>query len=77
MSGNRQHRFNNDKSYMTKQIVSCDEMTGLVHKGRAMDAIYLSFSKSIDIFSIGLCPLSTDICRNSVEKLNKSLLKDL
>lgn len=62
---------------MTRDQTDCDEMTGFVHKGRAVDAVYLYFSKSIDIFSIELLPLSTDSSRNSVEKLNKSLLKDL
>ena len=33
---------------MTNPITFCNEMTGLVDEGRAMDIIYLYFSKAFD-----------------------------
>lgn len=49
VTGNRQHGFNKGKSYMANLIVSCDEMTGFVDKGKTLDVIYLDFSKSFDM----------------------------
>jgi len=46
-----QHRFIKGKSCLTNLINLCDEMTGLVDEGRAVDVVYLDFSKAFDTVS--------------------------
>lgn len=38
----------NRKSWLTKPVALYDKTGGLVHEGRAMDAVYLDFSKAFD-----------------------------
>ncbi|PKU40704.1 rna-directed dna polymerase from mobile element jockey- hypothetical protein [Limosa lapponica baueri] len=46
-----QHGFIKEKSCLTALINLYDEMTGLVDKGRAVDNVYLDFSKAFDTVS--------------------------
>ena len=43
--------FTKGKSYLTNLINFCDEMTGLVDEGRAVDIVYLDFRKAFDTIS--------------------------
>ncbi|GAB0207649.1 mitochondrial enolase superfamily member 1 [Grus japonensis] len=45
-----QHGFTKGKSCLTK-LLTCDEMTGLVDEGRAVDIVYLDFRKAFDTVS--------------------------
>lgn len=40
-----------DRSCLTNLISSCDKVTHLVDEGKAVDAIYLGFSKALDTVS--------------------------
>ncbi|PKU29549.1 rna-directed dna polymerase from mobile element jockey-like [Limosa lapponica baueri] len=46
-----QHGFTKGKSCLTNLINFCDEMTGLVEEGRAVDIDYVDFSRSFDTIS--------------------------
>ena len=50
MTGSSQHGSNKEKSCLTILIAFYDEMIGLVDMGRAVDAVYLDFSKAFDTF---------------------------
>jgi len=43
-----QHGFSERKSCLTNLIAICDGMTGSVDEGRAVDVVYLDFSKAFD-----------------------------
>ena len=46
-----QHRFMKDRSYLTNLISFFNWVTQLVDKGKAVDVVYLDFSKAFDIVS--------------------------
>ena len=45
--GNSQHRFITGKSCLTSLTAFCDDMTGSVDEGRAVDVIFLDFIKAV------------------------------
>ncbi|GAB0182767.1 mitochondrial enolase superfamily member 1 [Grus japonensis] len=49
--GSGQHGFTKGKSCLTNLIAFCDDMTGWVDEGRAVDVVYLNFSKAFDTIS--------------------------
>lgn len=48
MDGSSQHNFMKGKSCFTRLITFCNEMISLVNMGRAVDVVYLGFSKAFD-----------------------------
>ncbi|GAB0201630.1 WD repeat-containing protein 46 [Grus japonensis] len=51
VTGSGQHGFTKGKSCLTNLIVFCDGMAGWVDEGRAVDVVYLDFSKAFDTIS--------------------------
>ncbi|PKU49337.1 rna-directed dna polymerase from mobile element jockey- hypothetical protein [Limosa lapponica baueri] len=49
-----QHGFTKGKSCLTNLIASYDVMTGWVDEGRAVDIVYLDFSKAFDTVSCNI-----------------------
>ncbi|PKU49496.1 rna-directed dna polymerase from mobile element jockey- hypothetical protein [Limosa lapponica baueri] len=47
----RQHGFTREKSYLTSLIAFSDGMTGCIDEGRAVDVVYLDFSKAFNTVS--------------------------
>ena len=43
-----QHGFMNGRSCLTNLISFCDKVTRLVDEGKAVDVVYLDFSKAFD-----------------------------
>ena len=54
VTGNNQHGFTYGKSCLTNLMAISDKITGLVDKGRAMNAIYLDFSKAFNTISLNI-----------------------
>ncbi|CAM4551596.1 unnamed protein product [Lepidochelys kempii] len=48
---NSQHGFTKGKSCLTNLITFCDEITGSVDEGKAVDVLFLDFSKAFDMVS--------------------------
>ncbi|CAM5175101.1 unnamed protein product [Natator depressus] len=48
---NSQHGFTKGKSCLTNLIAFCDEITGSVDEGKAVDMLFLDFSKAFDTVS--------------------------
>ncbi|CAM5074315.1 unnamed protein product [Natator depressus] len=48
---NSQHGFTNGKACLTNLIVFYDEITGSVDEGKAVDVLFLDFSKAFDMVS--------------------------
>jgi len=48
---NSQHAFTKGKSCLSNMIAFCDEITGLVIEGKAVDIVYLDVSKAFDTVS--------------------------
>jgi len=46
-----QHWFMNGRSCLTNLISFCDKVTRLVDEGKAVDVVYLDFSKAFDTVS--------------------------
>jgi len=57
VTGSRQHGYSRGRSHLASSIAFCDELTGAVDKGRAVDMVYSDFSKVFETVSIGLIKL--------------------
>ncbi|CAM5140238.1 unnamed protein product [Eretmochelys imbricata] len=51
---NNQHGFTKGKSCLTNLIAFCDEITGSVDEGKAVDVLFLDFSKAFDTVSYSI-----------------------
>lgn len=51
---NSQHGFSKGKSCLTNLIAFCNEVTGAVEEQKAVDVVYLDFSKAFDTVSYSL-----------------------
>ncbi|GAB0206062.1 mitochondrial enolase superfamily member 1 [Grus japonensis] len=61
--GSGQHGFTKGKSCLTKLIAFCDGMTGWVDEGRAVDVVYLVFSKAFDTVAHNILVCKLRKCR--------------
>ncbi|CAM4571415.1 unnamed protein product [Lepidochelys kempii] len=52
---NSQHGFTKDKSCLTNLIAFYDKITGSVGEGKAVDVLFLDFSKAFDTVSHSIC----------------------
>ena len=52
--GSSQHGFSKSKSCLTNLIAFCNEVTGAVEERKAVDVVYLDFSKAFDTVSYSL-----------------------
>ena len=51
-----QHRFMKSRSCLTNLISFCDQVTHLVDEGKAVDVVYLDFSKAFNTVSHSILP---------------------
>ena len=49
-----QHGVMKGRSWLTNLISFCDQMTSLVEEGKAVDVVYLDFSKAFDAVSCSI-----------------------
>ena len=70
MTGSSQHGFSKGRPFLTNLIAFCDELTGTVDKGRAVDVLYLAFSKAFDTVSLSLI---TKLVTYGLEKVSGKL----
>lgn len=65
MTGNSQHGCMKGKQCLNNLVALYDEMTGLVEKRRAVDVVYLDFSKGFNTVS---CNMLTGILKYGLGK---------
>ncbi|PKU48350.1 rna-directed dna polymerase from mobile element jockey-like [Limosa lapponica baueri] len=63
-----QHGFTKEKSCFTNLIDFCDAMTGWVDEGRAVNVVYLNFSKAFDTVSHNILTVLSKIFSNHLDE---------